>query len=98
MTTVSKKSPRNTADRSGLALMPPAFVPDAAVVFDAQGVYVFVVENGVVRQHKITEIRDLGTEMEVSEGVKASDLVVVNPPVDLEDGKKVKIRTADAAR
>ena len=73
-------------------------VPDAAVVFDAQGVYVFVVENGVVRQQHITEIRDLGTEMEVSEGVKAGDLVVVNPPVDLEDGKKVKIRTADAAR
>ena len=55
-------------------------------------------ENGVVRQHKITEIRDLGTEMEVSEGVKSGDLAVVNPPVDLEDGKKVKIRTADAAR
>jgi hypothetical protein len=36
--------------------------------------------------------------MEVSEGVKAGDLVVVNPPVDLEDGKKVKIRTGDTAR
>src|SRR6267378_3580217 len=74
--------------------MPSLIVPDAAVVFDAQGVYVFVVENGVARQHQITEIRDLGTEMEVSEGVKAGDLAVVNPPVDLEDGKKVKIRTA----
>jgi RND family efflux transporter MFP subunit len=87
--TVELQIPRTT---------PSLIVPDAAVVFDAQGVYVFVVENGVVRQHKITEIRDLGTEMEVSEGVKAGDLVVVNPPVDLEDGKKVKIRTADAAR
>jgi multidrug efflux pump subunit AcrA (membrane-fusion protein) len=77
--------------------MPSLIVPDA-VVFDAQGVYVFVVESGVVRQHKMTEIRDLGTEMVVSEGVKAGDLVVVNPPVDLEDGKKVKIRTGDAAR
>src|ERR1700720_3519585 len=64
----------------------------------AGGVYVFVVENGVVRQHQITEIRDLGTEMEVSEGVKAGNLVVVNPPVDLEDGKKVKLRTGDTAR
>src|SRR5580700_9443379 len=77
---------------------PSLTVPDAAVVFDAQGVYVFLVENGVARQHQITEIRDLGTEMEVSEGVKAGDLAVVNPPVDLEDGKKVKIRTGDAAR
>jgi multidrug efflux pump subunit AcrA (membrane-fusion protein) len=40
---------------------PSLIVPDAVVVFDAQGVYVFVVENGVVRQHQITEIRDLGT-------------------------------------
>ena len=87
--TVELQIPRKT---------PSLIVPDAAVVFDAQGVYVFVVENGAVRQRQITEIRDLGTEMEVSEGVKAGDLVVVNPPVDLEDGKKVKIRTADAAR
>jgi RND family efflux transporter MFP subunit len=87
--TVELRIPRKT---------PSLIVPDAAVVFDAQGVYVFVVENGVVRQHKITEIRDLGTEMEVSEGVKAGDLAVVNPPVDLEDGKKVKIRIGDAAR
>jgi len=87
--TVELQIPRKT---------PSLIVPDAAVVFDAQGVYVFVVENGAVRQHQITEIRDLGTEMEVSEGVKAGDLVVVNPPVDLEDGKKVKIRTGDAAR
>jgi RND family efflux transporter MFP subunit len=87
--TVELQIPRKT---------PSLIVPDAAVVFDAQGVYVFVVENGVARQHQITEIRDLGTEMEVSEGVKAGDLAVVNPPVDLEDGTKVKIRTGDAAR
>jgi hypothetical protein len=36
--------------------------------------------------------------MEVSEGVKAGDLVVVNPPVDFEDDKKAKIRTGDTAR
>jgi RND family efflux transporter MFP subunit len=87
--TVELQIPRKT---------PSLIVPDAAVVFDAQGVYVFVVENGAVRQHQVTEIRDLGTEMEVSEGIKAGDLVVVNPPVDLEGGKKVKIRTANAAR
>jgi multidrug efflux pump subunit AcrA (membrane-fusion protein) len=87
--TVELQIPRKT---------PSLIVPDASVVFDAQGVYVFVVENGVVRQHQITEIRDLGTEMEVSEGVKAGDLVVVNPPVDLEDGKKVKLRAGYTAR
>jgi multidrug efflux pump subunit AcrA (membrane-fusion protein) len=58
--TVELQIPRKTSS---------LIVPDASVVFGAQGVYVFVVENGVVRQHQITEIRDLGTDMEVSEGV-----------------------------
>jgi hypothetical protein len=56
------------------------FVPQEA----AQGLYVFVVDNGVARQHKISETRDLGTDAEVSDGVKSGDLVVLNPPVDLE--------------
>jgi hypothetical protein len=82
-TTVELDIPRRT---------PSLIVPDASVVFDAQGLYVFVVDNGVARQRKITETRDLGTEAEVSEGVNAGERVVLNPPVDLEDGAKVKIR------
>jgi RND family efflux transporter MFP subunit len=82
-TTVELQIPRRT---------PSLIVPDASVVFDAQGLYVFVVDNGVAHQRKITETRDLGTEAEVSTGVKAGERVVVNPPVDLEDGAKVKIR------
>jgi hypothetical protein len=39
---------------------------------------------------KITEIRDLGTEVEVTDGVKQGDQVVLTPPVDLEDGSKYK--------
>ena len=35
---------------------------------------------------KITEVRDLGTEVEVSDGVKQGERVVLTPPVDLEDG------------
>jgi hypothetical protein len=45
---------------------------------------VLVVENGVAHSRKITEIRDLGTEVEVSDGVKQGDRVVLTPPVDLE--------------
>jgi RND family efflux transporter MFP subunit len=86
--TVELQVPRQT---------PVLIVPDASVVFDAQGLYVFVVDNGVAHQCKITETRDLGTEAEVSTGVKAGERVVVNPPVDLEDGNKVKIRGKVAA-
>src|SRR5258708_14143365 len=59
--TVELQIPRKT---------PSLIVPDAAVVFDAQGVYVFVGENGVVRHQHITETPNPGTRMEVREGVQ----------------------------
>jgi hypothetical protein len=34
---------------------------------------VFVVENGIVHSRKVTETRDLGTGVEISEGVKQGD-------------------------
>ena len=70
-------------------------MPAGAIVFDRDGLHVLVVENGVVYSRKITEIRDLGTEVEVSDGVKQGDRVVLSPPVDLEDGGKVQIRDLD---
>lgn len=71
---------------------PTFIVPGGAVIFNNGGLQVAVVENGVVRIRKITEVRDLGTEVEVSEGVKAADTVILNPPADLRDGSKVAIR------
>jgi RND family efflux transporter MFP subunit len=83
--TVELKVPRRT---------PSLIVPAGAIVFDRDGLHVLVVENGVAHSRKITEIRDLGTEVEVSEGVKQGDQVVLNPPVDLEDGSKIQVRAA----
>jgi hypothetical protein len=73
-------------------------VPARAIVFDADGLHVLVVEDGLVHSRKITEIRDLGTEVEVSDGVKQGDQVVLTPPVDLEDGSKVQIRATSAEK
>jgi RND family efflux transporter MFP subunit len=86
--TVELKIPRRT---------PSLIVPAGAIVFDRDGLHVLVVENGIAHSRKITEIRDLGTEVEVSDGVRQGDKVVLTPPVDLEDGSKIQIRTADAA-
>jgi RND family efflux transporter MFP subunit len=86
--TVELKIPRRT---------PSLIVPAGAIVFDRDGLHVLVVENGIARSRKITEIRDLGTEVEVSEGVKPGDQVVLTPPVDLEDGSKVQVRTTTTA-
>jgi RND family efflux transporter MFP subunit len=72
--------------------VPSLNVPADAVAFNADGLRVAVLENGVAHFHKITVTRDLGTSVEVSEGVKAGDQVILNPPVDLADGSKVDAR------
>ena len=72
-------------------------VPAGAIVFDRDGLHVLVVENGVAHSRKITEIRDLGTEVEVSDGVKEGDQVVLTPPVNLKDGSEVQIRSTPRA-
>jgi hypothetical protein len=43
-------------------------------------------------------VRDFGTTVEVSAGVKDGDQVILNPPVDLTDGRKVQIRPAPPAQ
>jgi hypothetical protein len=87
--TVELKVPRKT---------PSLIVPAAAIVFDADGLHVLVVENGIVHSHKITEVRDLGTEVEVSDGVRAGDQVVLTPPVNLDEGGKVQLRAPTTAK
>ena len=72
--------------------VPSLTVPADAVVFNADGLRVAVMESGAAHFHKITVARDLGTAVEVSEGVKPGDQVILNPPVDLADGSKVEAR------
>jgi RND family efflux transporter MFP subunit len=81
--TVELKIPRKT---------PSLIVPAAAIVFNADGLNVMVVEDGVARVRRVTESRDFGTTVELSAGVKDGDQVILNPPVDLTDGHKVTVR------
>jgi hypothetical protein len=87
--TVELKVPRKMASM---------IVPAGAIVFDAAGLHVLVVDNGTVHSRMITEVRDLGTEVEVSDGVKAGDQVVLTPPVDLGEGGKVQVRAPATAK
>jgi hypothetical protein len=63
----------------------------SAVIFNQNGKQAAVAENGVARLRKIAITTDLGTEVEVSEGVKDGDKVILEPPVSLADGEKVQI-------
>jgi RND family efflux transporter MFP subunit len=87
--TVELQIPRKT---------PSLVVPSDAIIFNQDGLSVAVVENGVAHIRRITEVRDLGTSVEVSDGIKDGDQVILNPPVDLTDGQKVGVRETVAAQ
>jgi RND family efflux transporter MFP subunit len=86
---VELKIPRKT---------PSLIVPSEAIVFNRDGLNVVVVDNGVARVHQVTVVRDFGTTVEVSAGVKDGDQVILNPPVNLTDGHKVQIRPTPPAQ
>ena len=48
--------------------------------------------------HKVTVVRDFGTTVEVNAGVKDGDQVILNPAVDLTDGRKVQVRPGPPAQ
>ena len=83
--TVELKIPRET---------PSLIVQAGALVFNSNGLNVWVVEDGVAHVHQVTVARDLGATVDVSAGVKDGDQVILNPPVDLTEGHKVKIGPA----
>jgi RND family efflux transporter MFP subunit len=71
---------------------PSMIIPADAVVFDENGQHVAVVENGTVRLQKIVVARDFGTQVEVRDGVKPGDQVILNPMANLTEGSKVALR------
>jgi RND family efflux transporter MFP subunit len=87
--TVELKIPRKT---------PSLIVPSEAIIFNGDGISVAVVENGVARIRPVTVVRDFGRTVEVSAGVKDGDQVILHPPVDLFDGRKVQVRPGPPAQ
>jgi RND family efflux transporter MFP subunit len=87
--TVELKIPRQS---------PALIVPASAIIFDREGMRVAVVEDGVARLRKIAITTDSGTEVEVNDGVKEGDKVVLQPPVNLVDGDKVQAVAAAPAQ
>jgi RND family efflux transporter MFP subunit len=81
--TVELRIPRKT---------PALLVSADAIIFNGEGLHVAVVEGGVAHLRKIEIARDFGREVEVRDGVRDGDQVILNPPADLADGAKVRIR------
>jgi RND family efflux transporter MFP subunit len=85
--TVELQIPRKT---------PSLLIPANAIIFNRDGLQVAVVQDGVARVQKISVARDFGTQVEVRDGVKAGDQVILNPTVDLMDGSRVRPRAPAA--
>src|SRR5205823_633205 len=79
--TVELKVPRQS---------PALIVPGSAIIFNQKGMQVAVVEDGIARLRNVAITTDYGTEVEVNDGVKDGDKVILQPPVNLADGDKVQ--------
>jgi RND family efflux transporter MFP subunit len=75
---------------------PSRLVPADAIIFNRNGSQVAVIEHGTAHIRKVSVTRDLGTQVEVDDGVEQGDQVILNPPVNLVDGGKVQARRANA--
>src|SRR5262249_55675144 len=70
----------------------PLIVPGDAIVSRSDGSYVAVVDGGgVVHFRKIVRGRDLGTSLEVHDGVAEGEMVVANPTDEVRDGERVQV-------
>ncbi|HBC91596.1 MAG TPA: hypothetical protein DCZ10_01470 [Pelotomaculum sp.] len=65
-------------------------VPHEAVLKQDDGEYAFVVKDGKARRRQVQT--GIGNELyvEISDGVKYGEKVILNPPGDLEDGRSVR--------
>ena len=75
---------------------PILMVPAEAIIFNRNGLQVAVIEDGTARIRKISVARDFGTQVEVRDGIKQGDQVILNPAVELVEGSRVQARPAAA--
>ena len=69
---------------------PPEVIPSNAALTRNDGLYAAVVENGRVHYRQIEVARDYGSRLEVSQGLKPNDVVLLDAPDSLADGSTVK--------
>jgi RND family efflux transporter MFP subunit len=76
----------------------PSFLVSAdAIIFNQNGPQVAVLEGGTAHIRKVSVTRDLGTQVEVDDGLEQGEQVIINPPVTLVDGSKVRPRAQQTA-
>lgn len=75
---------------------PAVSLPADTLVFNRNGLQVAIVENeDQIRMQQVKIYRDLGKSVELSEGLRGGEQVVVSPPALLKDGSKVRVTPPD---
>jgi len=69
---------------------PTIIIPGQAVIFDKDGLSAAVFKDGVAELRHLDLERDNGATVEVRAGLKPGDIIILNPPVGIQDGMKVK--------
>ena len=77
---------------------PVVTVPSPAVVFDASGLRVAVDDDGVVRLRQITLAADNGATVEVRSGLQSGDQLILDPPIGVTEGMRVKTTATSTPR
>lgn len=78
---------------------PPLVIPGNTLIFRSQGPQVGLVDDSnTVHLQNIKIGRDLGTKLEVVDGLKEGDSVILNPSDSLADGQKVQVDTNTQAK
>jgi RND family efflux transporter MFP subunit len=78
------------------AAVRPLIVPSGAILFQAAGPQVAVVNaENQIELRKVALGKDLGGTMEITGGITTQDRIVANPPDDLVDGMAVSIQQAN---
>ncbi len=67
-------------------------IPTSSLVIDHNGPHVVTVQNDKIRFIPVVIGKDMGTQVEVLNGIHASDSLVANPSDLLHDGQDVQIR------
>ena len=72
-------------------------VPQAALIADQQGVYVFVVEDGKAAVRRIKPAGDIGTDVIVDSGLNGGEQVIVEGIQSVKPGQPVQAAPMPAA-
>jgi RND family efflux transporter MFP subunit len=69
---------------------PIVIVPSEAIIFNQDGLNAAIVENGHATLRRLTVLHDDGAQVEVRDGLRPGDRIILNPPANLVDGMQVR--------